>query len=93
MNLLAVKIAIFSQNHDEEKDLYADYSPILEELPSVKYYPKKDSDKNLYFQGIVIVDDMQLIRGLLTELGVSGIITPTDDGLVLTLLDSQDSEE
>lgn len=87
---MAIKVSIFSNNYDESRDLYADYSPLIEALPHIDYAPKQEDDKDLHYQGTVLVEDATFFLGLLNELGVSCVLVPvSDEMLMLRLLDDR----
>lgn len=89
---MVVSVAIFSEAHDEETDRYADYSSLIEQLPVVKYYPPEADNPNRFFQGVVVVEDLEFVRALMNRLDTQVIFMPGSPeiqvDLVMSIMDS-----
>lgn len=88
---MSVTVEVYSRVHDEENDLYADYSPVLKNLPVIEFFPPAENEKNFYFQGVIVLNDLEAIRSIINQLGVSVLISASDPSassdLILTIMD------
>ena len=88
---MSVSIDIYSRVYDKVNDMYADYTDLIQELPKVSYYPPPEDNINFYFQGTVIVEDLEFVRALINRVEFPVMIDATNKNstsdLILIIMD------
>lgn len=89
---MSVRISIFSQLNGSAGDGYADYRDLIASLPVTKWTPNNTGSSSKMYQGVAEVSSIDFLIKLLSKVGISAVISYTDDGLVLVLMDG-DAED
>lgn len=88
---MAISIEIYSRVYDKANDMYADYTDLIQQLPKVSYYPPSEDNINFYFQGTVVVEDLEFVRALINRVEFPVMIDATNENstadLILIIMD------